>query len=948
MPKNIVLLSDGTGNSSAKAEKTNVWRMFEALDQTGNDQIAFYDDGVGTSTNKYLALAGGAFGWGLKRNVIDIYKFVCRNYEAGDQISGFGFSRGAFTIRVLIGLIDSEGLVIASSEEDLDRNARRAYRHYRSERFPSKSPIVNGLRGLRDGILRATDFVSRRVPYAQVGKQRKIPIRFVGLWDTVSAYGVPILPLKRAISATIWPMMFGDLKLSRRVERACHALSLDDERSTFHPLLWDETDEPQVEEGEGVEQDETATPPGAAHEKIKPGRITQVWFPGVHCNVGGGYPEDRLSLVSLHWIMSEAIAVGIRLLPSAVALVVAAQSPFARIYDSRKGMAGGYPYLPRLALGCIAAGGKPYWPIMHWSVPLRIAFGSDRYAPVAVRQSFQVLDPSGFLVAVPEHAQVQAPPLLRPKKAAAPLDGMDPNGLHASHLMLDEALGALQTRSNDAMSLAWDTVFWRRIAYLVTLSLSILLVLFPQLAGAIEWIEKLFPAAIVESDAAHLESDMLNTVLTAIKGVLPSWSSSWTNAFGAHSSVFAILLVAWLCSLQFGTTLRKRVHDRAYLSWHANRCRDYLEWRRRSEEGSRNMTLLAALVFALPAAIAWWNLGARQLTTWELTGAAAVLSWLVLWRASRVRRLARVWREVTRPDATPVALQRAMQGGFALSLARKLRESDTFRAMCRFTAFKVLPGICLLVILGGGVAVLNRAVLDGMSAVGKVCQAGGAVTQPFHTSDLCWNSGIRLERGARYEITLTTEGDWLDRTERTDVGGFGTDSVAHFFAAGLKRWWFEDWFKPIARIGVKGHDEYVLEPWAPLELHHYANDRRTLASSPNETKPKRCKLTGGHFDPLQPEEATCLVAGDETPAYRKVLVAQITAQTAGPLFLYVNDAALPLFNKMGLFYPNNHGCAQVTVQQVVDERNRQWVGQSTACSKSMSTNAVVSGSHAAR
>ena len=73
--------------------------------------------------------------------------------------------------------------------------------------------------------------------------------------------------------------------------------------------------------------------------------------------------------------------------------------------------------------------------------------------------------------------------------------------------------------------------------------------------------------------------------------------------------------------------------------------------------------------------------------------------------------------------------------------------------------------------------------------------------------------GHRLERGARYEITLTTEGDWLDRTERTDVGGFRTDSVAHFFAAGLKRWWFEDWFKPIARIGVKGHDEYVLEPW---------------------------------------------------------------------------------------------------------------------------------------
>lgn len=134
MPKNIVLLSDGTGNSSAKAQKTNVWRMFEALDQTNDAQIAFYDDGVGSSTNKYLALAGGAFGWGLKRNVIDIYKFLCRNYEPGDQISGFGFSRGAFTIRTVVGLIDSEGVVIPESEGQLDRDARSAYRHSRNAR----------------------------------------------------------------------------------------------------------------------------------------------------------------------------------------------------------------------------------------------------------------------------------------------------------------------------------------------------------------------------------------------------------------------------------------------------------------------------------------------------------------------------------------------------------------------------------------------------------------------------------------------------------------------------------------------------------------------------------------------------------------------------------------------------------------------------------------------
>src|SRR5580704_16016701 len=126
--KKIVLFSDGTGNSSAKAEKTNVWRAFQALDQLHPDQIAKYDDGVGTSSNKYLALLGGAFGWGLKRNVIDLYKFICVNYRPKDEIYGFGFSRGAFTIRVLVDLITSEGLVSFQSAEELDRHSRGAYR----------------------------------------------------------------------------------------------------------------------------------------------------------------------------------------------------------------------------------------------------------------------------------------------------------------------------------------------------------------------------------------------------------------------------------------------------------------------------------------------------------------------------------------------------------------------------------------------------------------------------------------------------------------------------------------------------------------------------------------------------------------------------------------------------------------------------------------------------
>jgi uncharacterized protein (DUF2235 family) len=109
MSKRIILLSDGTGNSAAKVWRTNVWRTFESLDLTQPDRIAIYDDGVGTSSFKPAAVLGGAFGFGLKRNVLSLYKFLCRNYcsnadykERGidsedDEIFAFGFSRGAFT-----------------------------------------------------------------------------------------------------------------------------------------------------------------------------------------------------------------------------------------------------------------------------------------------------------------------------------------------------------------------------------------------------------------------------------------------------------------------------------------------------------------------------------------------------------------------------------------------------------------------------------------------------------------------------------------------------------------------------------------------------------------------------------------------------------------------------------------------------------------------------------
>ena len=150
MDKNIVLFSDGTGNSSASPFKTNVWRLYQAIDieppTNPNDrqQIVYYDNGVGTENFKPLAALGGALGIGVWQNVKDLYTFVCRNYDFGDQIYGFGFSRGAFTIRLLMGLIGKCGLLKADSEAELVRCVQMAYEAYRRD-FLIRAPKQRGM-----------------------------------------------------------------------------------------------------------------------------------------------------------------------------------------------------------------------------------------------------------------------------------------------------------------------------------------------------------------------------------------------------------------------------------------------------------------------------------------------------------------------------------------------------------------------------------------------------------------------------------------------------------------------------------------------------------------------------------------------------------------------------------------------------------------------------------
>ena len=325
MPQNIVVLSDGTGNAASSLWRTNVWRTFQALKLQGDDQIAKYDDGVGTSSFLPLALLGGAFGWGLKRNVIDLYKFVCRNYQPDAKLFLFGFSRGAFTARLLADVILQQGLVQARSEAELHDLARKAYRAYRAHGYHSVLRLERPLRKVRDFFSNLRDRIHGRHLYRQ-GENRQVQaIEFLGVWDTVAAYGLPTDEMTRGFSNWIWPLEFPDRVLHKDVRFARHALALDDERTTFHPILWTEAGE------------EICT--GSPGERpLSEQRIVQVWFAGMHSNVGGGYPDDAVAYVPLLWMLKEAQSKGLILkiepddLPDTFKTVNSGQDKDGRLY----------------------------------------------------------------------------------------------------------------------------------------------------------------------------------------------------------------------------------------------------------------------------------------------------------------------------------------------------------------------------------------------------------------------------------------------------------------------------------------------------------------------------------------------------------------------------------------------------------------------------------------
>jgi uncharacterized protein (DUF2235 family) len=556
--KSIVLFSDGTGNSSAQLFKTNVWRMYEAVDlgppaPGKRPQISYYDDGVGTSSFKPLAALGGAFGWGLKRNVLDIYRYVCRNYQEGDDLYAFGFSRGAFTARIVVALIAAEGLVRSETEAELERKSVAAYRAFRQRFLPRRLAWPTKIaRALRRAFLSVADRIRRRIPYDSSENLRP-NIRFVGVWDTVAAYGGPIAEVTRAVDNWFFPLSMPDYHLDERVLCARHALALDDERDAFHPLLWDE-----------VHEEELIT-----NNRVSRGRLQQVWFTGMHADVGGGYPDESLSYVSLLWMMEEAEHAGLRTLTVIKDRFLALASSFGPIHDSRAGLGAYYRYQPRKLAAWVdpvddqtlslrdpsiadATGrsrGLLQSVVVHETVLHRIATGTDRYAPINLPRTFRVIPPQEQGENAP---QADSDATVPPRKSTIPRPMLDTRIVAR---VTDATAAAARDRASEAI---WNRVWWRRITYFATLTATLLLLLLPV------FVERL-PTPPILSDGRT----WIGGVIRLLTIVLPAWAGQWVEVYADNPFYFLLFGGIIVALLAAGQWMERRLRDESRRLWHA-------------------------------------------------------------------------------------------------------------------------------------------------------------------------------------------------------------------------------------------------------------------------------------------------------------------------------------------------------------------------------------------
>ena len=292
--KRLFICCDGTWNTATDVDDgvptpTNVFKFYSALaesDAQGNAQEKYYHAGVGTSGGALSKVLGGVTGTGLSLNIKACYYWISQHYQVNDHLYLIGFSRGAYTARSLAGLIAYSGIPPKGSEWP---TIEKAFQGYREKRRFFQAPIKQ-------------DFV-------------RPEIDFVGVWDTVGSLGIPERVKVFATNfdqATAHRNEFHDTTLSPLVKNAFHAVAADELREDFQPTLW--TSAPAPEQ-----------------------TLEQVYFPGVHADIGGGYQESELSNISLAWMIDKAQSCGAQFCPKLISQIKNEKNYQGILHDSYVG-----------------------------------------------------------------------------------------------------------------------------------------------------------------------------------------------------------------------------------------------------------------------------------------------------------------------------------------------------------------------------------------------------------------------------------------------------------------------------------------------------------------------------------------------------------------------------------------------------------------------------------
>jgi uncharacterized protein (DUF2235 family) len=299
--RRLIACCDGTWNKpDRQGHTTNVVRLvrsIRACTDDGVSQIVYYHPGVGTG-NFVDRWVGGGTGIGLSENVRSVYAWLLDNYRDGDEIFLFGFSRGAYTARSVAGLIAHVGLLRKHHME----NFEEVWDYYRQPEKVREKEEEAFLANFPDRV-----------------RREDVTIRCIGVFDTVGSMGIPHSGFCRS------EYQFHDVILGPAVEYAFHALAIDEQRKPFQPAVWKSNPSPRVRQ-----------------------TVEQVWFPGVHSNIGGGYPEHVLSDATLFWMASRiaplleldrqylaAQAQSQRVRPYAMGKLVDSMTSFYRLFTGR-------------------------------------------------------------------------------------------------------------------------------------------------------------------------------------------------------------------------------------------------------------------------------------------------------------------------------------------------------------------------------------------------------------------------------------------------------------------------------------------------------------------------------------------------------------------------------------------------------------------------------------